>query len=76
MATIHIYSDAMLCVFYCDVSCRFRLLGHFAFYTRSSAIAVAPHDASCQLKSRQLPRNSAETTSTTSPEQSSYEVGG
>ena len=31
--------------------------------TRSSA------NASCQLKSRQLPRNSAETTCTTSPEQ-------
>jgi len=37
--------------------------------TRSSAIAEGPHNASCQLKSRQLPRNSAETTCTTSPEQ-------
>ena len=39
--------------------------------TRSSAIAEAegPRDASCQLKSCQLPRNSAETTCTTSPEQ-------
>jgi len=27
-----------------------------------------PHDASCQLKSCQLPRNSAETTYTTSPD--------
>jgi len=35
--------------------------------TRSSAIAEGPRDASCQLKSCQLPRNSAETTSTTSP---------
>jgi len=30
--------------------------------TRSSAIAEGPRDASCQLKSCQLPRNSAETT--------------
>jgi len=37
--------------------------------TRSSAIAEWPRDASCQLKSCQLPRNSAETTYTTSPEQ-------
>jgi len=37
--------------------------------TRSSAIAEAPRDASCQLKSCQLPRNSAETTYTTSPDQ-------
>jgi len=39
-------------------------------YTRSSAIAEGPRDASCQLKSCQLPRNSAETTCTTSPEPS------
>ena len=38
-------------------------------YTRSSAITEGLHDASCQLKSCQLPRNSAETTCTTSPEQ-------
>ena len=38
--------------------------------TRSSAIAEGPRDASCQLKSCQLPRNSAETTCTTSPEPS------
>ena len=37
--------------------------------TRSSAIAEGPHDASCQLKSCQLPCNSAETTYTTSPDQ-------
>jgi len=30
-------------------------------YTRSSAIAEGPRDASCQLKSCQLPLNSAET---------------
>jgi len=36
--------------------------------TRSSAIAEGLHDASCQLKSCQLPRNSAETTYTTSPD--------
>jgi len=37
--------------------------------TRSSAIAEGPRDASCQLKSCQLPRNSAETTYTRSPDQ-------
>ena len=37
--------------------------------TRSSPIAEGPRDASCQLKSYQLPRNSAETTYTTSPDQ-------
>jgi len=37
--------------------------------TRSSAIAEGPRDASCKLKSCQLPRNSAETTCTTSPDQ-------
>ena len=37
--------------------------------TRSSAIAEGPRDASCQLKSCQLPRNSAETTYTTSHDQ-------
>ena len=37
--------------------------------TRSSAIAEGPRDASCQLKSCQLPRNSAETTYTTSFDQ-------
>jgi len=37
--------------------------------TRNSAIAEGPRDGSCQLKSCQLPRNSAETTCTTSPEQ-------
>ena len=39
------------------------------FKTRSSAIAEGPRDALCQLKSCQLPRNSAETTYTTSPDQ-------
>ena len=37
--------------------------------TRISAIAEGPRDASCQLKSCQLPRNSAETIYTTSPDQ-------
>ena len=32
------------------------------YYTRSSAIAEGPRDASCQLKSCQLSRDSAETT--------------
>jgi len=35
-------------------------------FTRSSAIAEGPRDASCQLNSCQLPRNSAETICTTS----------
>jgi len=34
--------------------------------TRSSAIAEGPRDASCQLKSCQLPCNRAETTCTSS----------
>jgi len=38
--------------------------------TRSSAIAEGPRDALCQLKSCQLPRNSAGTTYTTSPDRS------
>ena len=38
-------------------------------FTRSSAIAEGPRDASRQLKSCQLPCNSAETTYTTSPDQ-------
>ena len=42
---------------------------HLPQETRSSAIAEGPRDASRQLKSFQLPRNSAETTSTTIPEQ-------
>ena len=42
--------------------------------TRSSAIAEGPRDASCQLKSCQLPRNSAETICTTSHEQIEVEV--
>ena len=37
--------------------------------SRSSAIAEGLSDASCQLKFCQLPRNSAETTCTTSPEE-------
>jgi len=36
---------------------------------RSSDIAEGPRDALCQLKSCQLPRNSAETTCTISREQ-------
>ena len=38
-------------------------------WTRSSPITEGPRDVSCQLKSCQLPHNSAETTCTTSPEQ-------
>jgi len=37
--------------------------------TRSSDISEGQRDVSCQLKSCQLPHNSAETTCTTSPEQ-------
>ena len=38
-------------------------------FTRRSAIAEGPRDALCQLKSCQLPRNSAETICMTSPDQ-------
>jgi len=48
----------------------FSTISSKALPTRSSAIAEGPRDASCQLKSCQLPRNSAETTCTTSPEPS------
>jgi len=49
---------------------------YIRFETRSSAIAEGPRDASCQLNSCQLPRNSTETTCTTSPEENrSYEAG-
>ena len=41
----------------------------YKYHIKSSAIAEGPHDASCQLKSCQLPRNSAETTYTTSPDE-------
>jgi len=51
-------TEPLKCVTYCQ-----------GFNTRSSAIAEGPRDASCQLKSCQLPRNSAETTYTTSPDQ-------
>ena len=37
--------------------------------TKSSGIAAGPRDVSCQLKSFQLPHNSAKTTCTTSTEQ-------
>ena len=37
--------------------------------TKSSAIAEGPRDASCQLKSCQLPSNNAKTICMTSPEQ-------
>jgi len=40
-----------------------------AYNTRSLAITEGPRDASCQFKSCQLLRNSADTTCTTSPEQ-------
>ena len=45
------------------------MLQRYGDLTSGSAIAEGPHDASCQLKSCQLPRYSAETTCTTSPEQ-------
>jgi len=47
--------------------CNLFLLEHSI--TRSLDIAEGLRDASCQLKSCQLPRNSAETTYTTSPDQ-------
>ena len=44
-----------------------QIIGYIS--TRSSAVAEGPRDASCQLISCQLPRNSAETTYTTNPDQ-------
>ena len=51
------------------VPCAYAYNCAYSYKTRSSAIAEGPRDASCQLKSCQLPRNSAETTYTTSPDQ-------
>ena len=48
------------------------MIGHYIwlpYITRSSANAEGLRDASCQLKSCQLPRNSAETTDTISPDE-------
>jgi len=51
-------------------SCHCQVAVYYLYQlTRSSAIAEVPRDASCQLKSCQLLRNSAETTYTTSPDQ-------
>ena len=55
------YSD------FCQTNYFYVFLTHL--HTRSSAIAEEPRDASCQLKSCQLPRNNAETTYTRSPDQ-------
>jgi len=54
--------DAIVSIIWNSIVCQFGL-------TRSSANAEGPRDVSCQLKSCQFPRNSAETTCTTSPEQ-------
>ena len=56
---VHSFVYSYLCAAHCRPT----------YSTRSSAIAEGPRDASCQLKSCQLPRNSAETTYTTSPDQ-------
>jgi len=56
-----VYCDESVCLSVC-LSVR----SHIS--TRSSAIAEGPRDASCQVKSCQLPRNDAETTRTISPE--------
>ena len=58
---LHRYLRLFVCVCIC--------MSVLLLKTRSSAIAEEPRDASCQLKSCQLPRNSAETTYTTSPDQ-------
>ena len=63
----NIRNDFLLLVFHDNI---YRLRDRARqWLTRSSAIAEGPRDATCQLKSCQLPRNSAETTCTTSPEQ-------
>ena len=61
-------SPLSFCLFYL-LSISLNTSAFLPMTTRSSAIAEGPRDASCQLKSCQLPRNSAETTCTTSPEQ-------
>ena len=63
-----ILENIVLFLKFCDVCLRFKM-SDADNKTRSSAIAEGPRDASCQLKSCQLPRNSAETTYTTSPDQ-------
>ena len=55
----------LICTSMCNRVCGFNVSDS----ARSSAIAEGPRDASCQLKSCQLPRNSAETTYTTSRDQ-------
>jgi len=61
-------SPLSFCLFYL-LSISLNTSAFLPMTTRSSAIAEGPRDASYQLKSCQLPRNSAETTCTTSPEQ-------
>jgi len=52
-----------------SATCFFCVSTDWNLKTSSSAIAEEPREASCQLKSCQLPRNSAETTCTRSPEE-------
>ena len=59
----HLRSDELLYYTFITQSAGERI------FIRSSAIAEGLCDASCQLKSCQLPHNSAETTYTTSPDQ-------
>jgi len=60
---------AVKCVCVCVVWYGGTCIVTTSYKTRKSAIADGPRDALCQLKSCQLPRNSAETTYTTSPDQ-------
>jgi len=61
--------SVFMCIIFAVYTSPYTLAKCLHLQPRSSAIAEGPRDASCQLKCCQLPRCSADTTCTTSPEQ-------